>query len=372
MKKEDSSITQVTKAPKIIHYIWVGGPIPVKYLKTIEHVSKVAQRSGFEVNLWVDNDMNYIKTSSKEDILIPNLRLRNISELKQGMRKDPLYQGDKFKKYWEFLDREQVGFKNYASIADMLRFEILRQEGGYYFDTDIEFQLEESSRFIADEIPFGIKAHIDLNYAYVDPIYQLRGFEDVNCDILVAEPQHLVMKEAILKVLEQLESWDREPYEQSQYGPHATTMDVKRLHFKPRKGLYPRRELSIDLGPGSLRAGLIKLLEVRSSGELEELRTLTLGDDYVRSSLPKPILGITVISHCDKTWLTKKRKKDQKSFEAEDILGKTPKQTPSVLQGSYEVKKNNSGPKKRLSMFKSHEPSEEQDIVTSPKKKYDF
>lgn len=114
-------------------------------------------------------------------------------------------------------------------------------------------------------------------------------------------------------------------------------MDVKRLYLKPQKGLYPRRKLSIDLGPGSLRAGLTKLLEVRCSGELEELRTLTLGDDYVRSSLPKPILGITVISHCDQTWLTKKRKKDQKSFEAEDILDT--KQTLSVLQRPHEAKK---------------------------------
>lgn len=47
-------------APKIIHYIWLGGVLPEKYLREMLKISAVAKRSGFVVNLWVD-----IKSSKK-------------------------------------------------------------------------------------------------------------------------------------------------------------------------------------------------------------------------------------------------------------------------------------------------------------------
>lgn len=135
-----SSTSQVQTFPRIINFIWLGGPIPTNYLNTINAVATAAKRSGFEVNLWVDKEENYIKTSVATGINPANLQVRNITELLDNMKQDPFYQHeDRFEKFKEVIGREMVGFKNLAAAADLLRYEILRQKGGYYFDVDSEF-----------------------------------------------------------------------------------------------------------------------------------------------------------------------------------------------------------------------------------------
>ncbi len=129
-ESDSESEYELHTLPSKIHFVWVGGPIRAQYLRTIMDVAAVALKSGFEVNLWVDNEMNYIKTSTQEGIDIPNLRIRNIHELEEGMRNDPFYEGDRYKKFWEYANRERVGFRNLAAAADFFRFEILRQEVG--------------------------------------------------------------------------------------------------------------------------------------------------------------------------------------------------------------------------------------------------
>ncbi len=53
------------KVPKKIHFIWLGSPIPQKYLFSISELSSVAKRSGFTINLWVDKESNYWKAIEK-------------------------------------------------------------------------------------------------------------------------------------------------------------------------------------------------------------------------------------------------------------------------------------------------------------------
>lgn len=116
---DSKSEYELRTLPSKIHFVWVGGPIRAQYLRTIMDVAAVALKSGFEVNLWVDNEMNYIKTSTQEGIDIPNLRIRNVHELEEGMRNAPFYEeGDRYKKFWEYVNRERVGFKNLAAAAD--------------------------------------------------------------------------------------------------------------------------------------------------------------------------------------------------------------------------------------------------------------
>lgn len=147
--------------PQKIHFIWLGGPIYPKYLKSIQGVAELAKIDGYEINLWVDNERNYYKTADQEQIHIPNLRIRKIrEELYANQIHDPFYlgndpdfsikkdeatnddeekPGDRSKHFQSYVERELVGFKNFAAAADLLRLEILRQEGGWYFDTDTYF-----------------------------------------------------------------------------------------------------------------------------------------------------------------------------------------------------------------------------------------
>lgn len=141
------------KIPDIIHFIWLGGPIPEKYLRTIIDVARIAKTSGFTFNLWMDDDSikNIEKTLKKMDLSLSYLEslginIININTLKPIMNNDPFYTADasypkrdKADQFWEYVDRETVGNKNYAAASDLLRYEILRQYGGYYFDTDTKF-----------------------------------------------------------------------------------------------------------------------------------------------------------------------------------------------------------------------------------------
>lgn len=132
----------------------VGGPIFPEYLKSLQGVAEAAKRSGYEINLWVYHEKDYYHTAAKEEITIPNLRLRKIKEeLLIPMRSDAFYlgkdpsfplekdeiQGERAKLFQQCVEREMVGYKNLAAASDFLRYEILRAEGGYYFDTDTYF-----------------------------------------------------------------------------------------------------------------------------------------------------------------------------------------------------------------------------------------
>jgi inositol phosphorylceramide mannosyltransferase catalytic subunit len=83
--------------PKKIHQIWLGGDIPAKYDKFTESWRKF--NPTWEYRLWTDNDV--------DNILMTNRRMFDIAQNK-GMK------------------------------SDILRYEILRQQGGMYVDVDFE------------------------------------------------------------------------------------------------------------------------------------------------------------------------------------------------------------------------------------------
>jgi mannosyltransferase OCH1-like enzyme len=86
-----------TRIPKIIHQIWLGGPLPEKYYA----LQKTWQdcHPGWQYRLWTDADM-------------PDFR---------------------------FTDRVRFeSAKNKGEQSDILRYEILHQFGGLYVDTDFE------------------------------------------------------------------------------------------------------------------------------------------------------------------------------------------------------------------------------------------
>ncbi|WP_028387829.1 TcdA/TcdB catalytic glycosyltransferase domain-containing protein [Legionella fairfieldensis] len=151
----DDVILNSQPIPKTLHVVWVGGPIYPEYLKSLQRVVEAAKRGGYQVNLWLDDEKNYFKTAVKEQLHIPNLRLRDIkNELLAPLSKDPFYQGqdsgfplkpeekpgDRAKLFQHNIERELIGFKNFAAASDLIRYEILRKEGGWYFDTDTYFK----------------------------------------------------------------------------------------------------------------------------------------------------------------------------------------------------------------------------------------
>lgn len=82
--------------PKIIHQIWLGGPLPDTYKPWIETWNHIP---GWEYKLWTDKEAQEFGLANQE-----------------------------------FYDKA----KNYGERANILRYEILHKFGGLYIDVDIE------------------------------------------------------------------------------------------------------------------------------------------------------------------------------------------------------------------------------------------
>lgn len=85
-----------TRIPKIVHQIWLGGEVPEEF---VLWMSTWMNMEGWEYKLWRDSDVEKFSLHNKE-----------------------LYENA----------------KDYGEKADILRYEILFQEGGLYVDVDFE------------------------------------------------------------------------------------------------------------------------------------------------------------------------------------------------------------------------------------------
>jgi len=86
----------MSKIPKVIHYIWLGGNMPQKVQKVIDNNRHYFAE--YQVKLWTEENMPELNAFAKRA-----------------------------------YDEEQWAF-----VSDYLRFYILHKEGGIYLDTDME------------------------------------------------------------------------------------------------------------------------------------------------------------------------------------------------------------------------------------------
>jgi len=329
--------------PKKIHFIWLGGPIPEKYLREIMKLSAVAYRSKFEVILWVDHQINYHKTLNNIhaggeifNIRIPGLYTKNIYQLYHKMKKELFYmENNQLNNFWKCVERELIGFKNLAAASDFLRYEILRQEGGYYFDTDTQFNITSKTKLIADCPHFGIKTNLTsidgktekLDYNEANPRYITTGFKGSN-DVIGSLPDHAVLQAIIVDIITSYEALDRSAAEvkRASFKIHKNTtdMDLKRYPTKPpiRKYFWEprsqRTELSIETaGPGALARAITKLWKVSSDDmhTLDVYRSLTLENTWKQT-----VAGMDIVSRSDRTWVYKEH---LHSFDDSDIPSNT-------------------------------------------------
>lgn len=294
-------------APPIFHFVWVGGPIPENYLKSLKKICDVAERSGFEVNLWVDNIANYHKASVAHEINIPNLKIREVDGLIEGMKNDPLYNEDNnFIRFLTDVNREMIGYKNLAAASDFLRNEILRQFGGYYFDTDLEFVLNENSRFVPDNLPLGIKLRTNLHLIEGELIEaRITGQKDTNNDLMIAIPNHPVIVNMIKESLNVYKVFDTKKSEE-----HAdlTKMDKKRFPY-PLPSKLPsdlqenRRNLTLASGPDLILRCMpdyVNQLQLTSTDEnIVKVKSMLLERN------PR-VANVIVKHHSDLTWAIKR------------------------------------------------------------------
>ncbi len=154
------------------------------------------------------------------------ITLRNINELLPAMEKSDFFQeANRLRNFKDFVRREAVSFKNLAAVSDLLRYEILRQEGRIYSDTDTDFNIEKNSLFEPIKLPWRIKTTY------------LIETKNGN-DIIAAVPQHPALEYTLEYSLEAYQKIDQRGFN--------------------KESLLDNYFVSINLSPFALNAKLIK------------------------------------------------------------------------------------------------------------------
>ncbi len=335
------------KIPNKIHFIWLGGTLPKKYQDNIIKLAVVAKRSGFEITLWTDNPIKQANNTARnlhdfvnitiadDNLVVANLKIRHINELMPVIEADPLYKYNNLAKKFSYcINRELISFKNYASASDFLRLEIIRQEGGYYFDTDTGFNLNHDSKLVADAVPhFGIITNILLSCVpSISDCNLMTVLDYSGCnDIIAAQPNHRVLIDAITMAIDNYLKFDKNYVsvkENIKLLVNTTKMDLKRSPFGPNSPIYfdrlsttsDRANLSIEAaGPAVFLEALKQLWKSKDNNTLKALSSLgqvTTVCNAGKRDLMK-IAGIYVTSNSDQTWLKKEKK--YSSFDDTEI-----------------------------------------------------
>lgn len=124
--------------PKKLHFIWLGNKKPPylkKFMKTF-----TTYAPGFSIHLWGDQDIskkNFPKTYST----IQKVKKIHGSNLKNYNRSKTMYKTNK----------DPYTYSKFAQISDLMRYEILYNEGGYYFDCNMYLLKDITSLFSRHE-----------------------------------------------------------------------------------------------------------------------------------------------------------------------------------------------------------------------------
>jgi hypothetical protein len=127
------------KTPKIIHFVWAGGE-KLMPEQNMERVFEWANHyPNFEIAIWVEaasvrDGMDKIKRHFFDLLEVcPNVRLKDIQADLCDLTISDI--GSEYNEYVQYeLDRLRP---NYGASSDILRYKILYEYGGAYFDSDI-------------------------------------------------------------------------------------------------------------------------------------------------------------------------------------------------------------------------------------------
>jgi len=283
--------SEITHIPQTLHFIWIGPhKIPEDFLVNLSMISSLAKNSHFETYLWTDsesknllnlsvltsNSLNQQKQaeeseaegplfdryeatkldSDTRDTLLGHLnsvKIRNVAELLPHANP----------RLWHTIKREMVGQANYSAASDLLRYEILRQEGGYYFDLDLQPIITQNSpkRLVVPPAPHGFLCYC-VEWGSVDNSqkHSLRPIEaKIGTHLLASTPHHEIINQAIVIAMDNYEEFDQTAVMPG--GAHLPNhpllfMDLKRSKkdFTIASG---RKQLTIRAsGPGVIQDAL--------------------------------------------------------------------------------------------------------------------
>jgi hypothetical protein len=111
--------------PKVIHFIWLGSPVPEKYLANIDAISTL--NPDYRTQVWLDDQSR----ASASRIKGSRCRARHVDEVLGHA-----VASEDARNIYRLTVSTSGSRPNYAAASDVLRLLVLLAEGGVYLDTD--------------------------------------------------------------------------------------------------------------------------------------------------------------------------------------------------------------------------------------------
>lgn len=325
--------TKEQKVPRVFNFIALG-PIPTPYLPNILGIAHICakQNPPFRAVLHVKNQKETLQKLQKEyahlDLEVKidqktnkfgNLEIKNISLITQKMQQDiksdqnpdGFYEAKECKLLMDLIETDQIGFRNLASVSDVLRYELLRQEGGYYLDWDthlVKGQLDDTK--LIDEK--GFKASV---YGKKEG-YSLEGGNS----ILASTKNHPILQETLKHICMFYEYYKEEELNKTK--SHSFSLNDK----KRSNVTQERKTLTMDLsGPNAL----ITTLELNANIAKESYLRTKFGTETPRNI---KVANLEVIDDSSGNWI---HVSEKRSFDNEF---RTSDPSPIISRATMETK----------------------------------
>ena len=111
--------------PKVIHFIWLGSPVPEKYLANIDAIATL--NPDYQAQVWLDDR----SSASAGRIHGPRCKARHVDQILGHA-----VTSEDARNIYRLTVSTSGSRPNYAAASDLLRLLVLLAEGGVYLDTD--------------------------------------------------------------------------------------------------------------------------------------------------------------------------------------------------------------------------------------------
>ena len=204
--------------PRTINLIWIGtNPYPDYMIEFVKSFNKYLPE--FNLRIWSNNDLNkdnFPKT------------YKYIQKIKKIHGKQ-MYDSDGNKMYDRFM--KPIVYSKWAQITDLMRLELIYNNGGYYFD--INFEILK---------PLYNILNINNEFVGCNEVPRFRDFHSLSNSFFGAIKKSPILKRMLLKsTLDKIDIYN--PYVDNETGPGFLRRHIDEnkdnIHIFPTSYFYP-------------------------------------------------------------------------------------------------------------------------------------
>ena len=245
----------ISPIPKVIHLIWIGNnPLPDYTKLFIDSFFKYCPQ--FQIKLWTESDLKKKKFPKTFKYIQKSKSFHNKPMIKSYSETETIHYYDN--------DNKIKNYSKFAQITDLMRLEIIYNEGGYYFDTTFEILK-----------PLYNILNREGNFVGCNEIPRFKDFHYLSNSFFGATKNNIILKRLLSK--KYLDSIDfSNPAVDNETGPgylRSGIFNSDNIHIFPTKYFYPFvEEYSPGIDPAYRKASKNKCYSKSSKKKYTHLK----------------------------------------------------------------------------------------------------